>query len=397
MNDTVLYGSDYLLYYYTYLYDIFVGYPLVVRISILVILTSALVGFVLFIIILLLYRNKIRERKILHNLKVTYRDKIKEIAVDSVIYTPNQIVSILNYDKKRPLRVIEKRLLTRLLVLFKVELIDRLNRANYHNIMVAFDLPQFFEREIQFARVRYKTRILMWIRYLEESVSSAVLIPLLYNRNAKVRKAAQATFMWDSPADPFRFFDNANFDATFRPWDKVDIHNIFENRRRWGKNMPNVTQWIRAPKNESTKSLFASEIRYWGKEDECPYLLDTFFETDNMELRREIAYTLGIFKYRDAEKKLINSYAVQPESVKQAIIESVTLMKSGISLSFLRLAYVDAVDVGTKFVALQGLYNYGIQGHCEFELLERHADFKDSRMFNHIKDPIINHREGEIV
>lgn len=393
MNDTVLYGFDYLSYYYSYLYNIFIGFPLVVRISVAVIMVSALVGIVLFFTILVIYRGKVKERKVLHNLKVKYRDHIKDIGRDPVVYTPEQICDVMEYDKKKPLKLEEKRLLTMLLVDFKVDLGDSINRRNFHNIVLAFDLPQFFEREIQFSKVKNRTRILMWIRYLEESISSAVLIPQLYNRNAQIRKAAQATFMWDSPADPFRFFDNANFDANYRPWDKVDIHNIFENRIRWGRNIPTVSQWVASPKNEAVKPLFASEIRYWKKEEECPYLLDSFFETDNMELRCEIAHTLGVMKYKDAEKKMIDSYTMQPEKVKQAIILSVTTMKSGLSLSFLRNAYLEAVDFDTKFAALKGLYEYGIQGRREFDLLECRAGTRDVRMFEHIKSPIINMEE----
>lgn len=396
MNDTILYGFDYILYYYYYYYNVFVGYPLVVKISIFVILASILVSVILFIRILVLYMGKVQERKILHYLKVTYRDKIKTIAVDPVVHSVEDIIVSLNYDKKKPLGVKQKRLLTRLLALFKVELSDRLNRTNYHNIILAFDLIPFFEREIQFAKPRYRMRMLMWIRYLEESVSSVVLIPQLYNRNPKIRKAAQATFMWDSSADPFRFFDNADFDSNFRPWDKIDIHNIFENRLRWNKNIPNVTQWIRAPKNEIVKPLFACEIRYWNKKDECPYLLDTFFETNNIELRCEIAKTLGYMKYVDAEQKLTGSYTAQPEKVKQAIISSVTMMQSGFSLSFLRSAYFDAVDISTKMAALEGLFDYGIQGRREFESLELRAKMSDVILFEHIKNPIINQQKREI-
>ena len=391
MDDNVLYGFDYLSYYFYFLYDKFVEYPLVIQVSVVVILGCIFIGLFLLVYVIFFLHRKSKERKTMKRLRKRYYDSILMICSDSVVYPPEDVARMMNYDKRRAFKTIEKRLLIRILVQAKVELDDKLIRANLHNIIVAFDIPRFFEHELQFASVKYRLRVAMWIRFLEEGVSDAVLVRLLYNRNSKLRKAAQATFMWDSKTNPFRFFDDKEFEHTFQAWDKIDIHSIFVNRINIGWGVPSLITWIDSKNNVALKKFFVSEIRTLKQTEECSYLLKAF-DSDDSGLRAEIAKTLGELKYKDAEPKFMEAYSIQTETVKQCILGAVMKMNTGRALVFLRDAYTAATDLNTKVAAISALYNYGLRGKRIFERLESKANPVDSRLFVHIKNDIINKR-----
>ena len=151
-----------------------------------------------------------------------YRDPMIEIGNDDVIHEPEEIAEMMNYDRRKPFTLREKRLLVQMIADTKTEITDTrtdagetINRANFHNIIKAFGLQSFFESELQFSRTKYKVRALTWMRFLEENVPGAVITPLLYSRNNDLRKAAQAAFMWNSVVEPFRFFDNGDYDKYY--------------------------------------------------------------------------------------------------------------------------------------------------------------------------------------
>ncbi|MEG1579775.1 MAG: HEAT repeat domain-containing protein [Bacteroidaceae bacterium] len=391
MDNNVLYGYDYLSYYFYFLYDKYVAFPFVIQVSVIVIIGSLLIGLFLLFYVMFFLLRKIKERKTMKRLRKKFYETMLRIASDASVYLPEDISTLMNYDKRHSLNVKEKRLFVQMLVSAKIEVGETLNRTNLHNIVVAFDLPHFFERELQFASTKYRLREAMWIRFLEESVSDAVLVRLLYNHNSKLRKAAQATFMWDSKTNPFRFFDDKDFETSFSQWDKIDIHSIFVNRLNLGWGVPSLIQWIDSQNNEMLKKFFVSEIRTLGLSEEGAYLLKVF-NSDDSELKSEIAATLGVLKYKEAEARFMEVYSMQPERVKQSILEALTEMNTGRALAFLRDAYTSATDVDTQFAAISALYNYGMRGKRIFERLENKANQVDARLFIHIKDPIINKR-----
>ncbi len=386
-------------YYFWYLCDLYVGFPLVIQICVLIIMLSICVGIYLLCQTIYLYIIKHKERKIMDRFVELYRDPMIEIGNDDVVHEPDEIAEVLEYDRRKPMSLREKRLLVQMIVDTKTEITDTrtdagetINRTNFHNIIVAFGLQSFFESELQFSRTKYKVRALTWVRFLEENVPGAVITPLLYARNNDLRKAAQATFMWNSVVEPFRFFDNGDYDKYYRDWDKIDIHSILVNRRKWGLPIPNVAHWVKDSKNEKLKPLFASEIRYLNKTNECDELFDTFIRTSNIELKCEIACTLGKMHHVADEENLVDAYKVQVEQVKMAIINAIVDMGTGRQVHFLERCYDEAGDYSVKFAAALALYNYGDEGMQVFNRKQANAGTKYEWIFNHINDPIINRR-----
>ena len=386
-------------YYFWYLCDLFVGFPLVIQICILIIMLSVCVGIYLLCQTAYLYVIKHKEQKIMEKFLELYRDPMIEIGNDDVVHEPDEIAEMMNYDRRNQMSVREKRLLVQMIADTKTEITDTrtdageaINRTNFHNIIVAFGLKSFFESELQFSRTKYKVRALTWVRFLEEGVPDAVVTPLLYSRNNDLRKAAQAYFMWNSVVEPFRFFDDGDYDKYYRDWDKIDIHSILANRRKAGLTIPNVSHWVKDSRNEKLKPLFASEIRCLNKIEECDELFDAFIRTSNIELKREIACTLGKMKHIADEANLVDAYKAQVESVKVAIINAIVDMGTGKQVPFLEQCYDEAGDYSVKFAAALALYNYGMPGRMVFDIKQRQAGAKHEWIFEHINDPIINRR-----
>ena len=393
------YALNVVSYYFWYLYDLFVGFPLVIQICILIIMLSICVGIYLLCQTVYLYIIKHKEKKIMDRFLELYRDPMIEIGNDDVIHEPDEIAEMMNFDRRKPMTIREKRLLVQMIADTKTEITDTrtdagetINRTNFHNIIKAFGLQSFFESELQFSHTKYKVRALTWVRFLEENVPDAVVTPLLYSRNNDLRKAAQATFMWNSVVEPFRFFDNGDYDKYYRDWDKIDIHSILVSRRKVGLTIPNVAHWVKDSQNDKLKPLFASEIRYLNKVNECDELFDTFIRTSDSELKCEIACTIRKMRHIADEENLVDAYKAQTEVVKVAIINSIVDMGTGRQARFLEQCYDTAGDYSVKFAAALALSKYGDEGMAIYSRKQRSAGAKYQWIFDHINDPIINRR-----
>lgn len=385
--------------YFWYLAHIYVGFSSVVKICIIIIMLSICVGFYLLCQTLYLYIINRKEEKIMNKFIELYRDPIIELGIDDELHEPDDIAEMMNFDRSQPMTLRERRVLVQMIANTKSEITDtrtdageNINRANFNNMVAAFDLKKFFESELQFSATKYRVRALTWARFLEVNLSDAVVIPQMYSKNNDLRKAAQSYFMWNSMVDPFRFFDDNDYGKFYRGWDDIDLHCILDSRRRSGLTIPNLVHWIKASHNEKVKPLFASEILYLNKKDECGELFDVFVHSGNTELKCVIANTLGKLKYTAVEDKLVGTYKSQSDAVKIAIIESVVDMGTGNSLAFLERCYDEAGDYSIKFAAANALYNYGAAGRAVYDNKQRVVAPKYRWIFTHINDPIINRR-----
>ena len=98
-------------YYFWYLCDLFVGFPLVIQVCILIIMLSVCVGIYLLCQTVYLYVIKHKEKKIMDKFIELYRDPMIEIGNDDVVHEPDEIAEMMNYDRRKPFSVREKRLL----------------------------------------------------------------------------------------------------------------------------------------------------------------------------------------------------------------------------------------------------------------------------------------------
>lgn len=386
--DEVLYGFDYLTYYFYLLYYKFIGYPMVIRICIAIV--TLCVVFYFFLAVYLGYGilRRRREKNIYDRIHRRYYESMKAVLADPVRRKVDEIAQIMNHDIKKRLKNTEMRFLVQVLTKAKSEGGGSWNNYNMQGIQGVFKIGSFLEREIQFGRPKHKVQALIGIQSINGYVSEAVLVRFLYHRKIELRKAARYAFMWLSQNNPFRFFDEDSAMKLHR-WDMAEIHTILEHRQTSGFVVPNFVKWVAGSVENNVKIFFVNEIKHFDEKENCAQLAE-MLSTKTWSLRNEIVSTLGHMKYAEAEPQLFEIYDVQPEYIKQNILTAVTEIRSGKAVDFLCTAYEIADDMTTKLCALKGLYQYGDGGRAAFDRLEADAEGFSKKLFAHVRHPLTN-------
>lgn len=384
----ILYGFDYIEYYFYWIYYKFIGYPLIIRIcSIAVMFCVILYLFLMIHIIYGIFKRRKEKRKY-NKAFDKYYEEMKAISLDDAPLSEEEIAQRLKYDTKKRPKPNELRIVTQLLTELKSAHEDEINELNYQTIQTVFQITRFLERELQFGRKRAKIQALKLIQSINGYASEAVLVRFLYHREMELRNSARYTYMWLSQGNPFRFFDE-DIGMKLRQWDMMELHAILEHRKSVGYNTPSFIKWVNTSAEENVKIFFINEIRLYNETDSAP-ILARQLNARSAEIRGEAIKTLGKLKYKEIEPKLIEMYHVQPEEVKRNIILAIADLKTNKSLGFLHDAYNDADNWATKRVILKALYEYSAMGRKTFEQLERKADAHTAILFAHTKHPLIN-------
>lgn len=386
MNE-VLYGFDYLTYYFYLLYYKFIGYPLVLRFCIAIVILCVICYFFLAIYLVYGIFHRRREKRNYERIYRRYYEPMKSVLSDPVQRKVEEIAQTVGHDIKKRLKYSEMRFLVRVLS----EIRSEVGGGNYYNlqgIQGVFKIGSFFEHEIQFGRSRYKVQALLGIQAINGYVSEAVLVRFLYHRRMELRNAARFAYMWLSQNNPFRFFDE---DTTMKldRWEMAEIHSILQHRENVGFVIPNFMKWVTNSVEENVKIFFVNEIKHFNERENCAQLVE-MLNTKNWMLRREIIQTLGEMKYIETESQLFEIYEVQPEYIKQSILMAIAEIKSGGGVEFLSSAYENADDQTTKLLALKGLYEYNREGREVFDRLETIAKGFSKKLFAHVRHPLTN-------
>ena len=374
MNE-VLYGIDYLEYYFYWIYYKFMGYPLIIRICTAVVMLCIFAYFCLLINIIYGIFKRKREKRKYAKIHKRYYEKLKEISLNTNHLTDEEIANIVEYNEKKRIKSNEIRIITQLLAEIKTEFEDQINELNFQGIQNVFQITRYFERELQFGPQRSKIQTLKLIQSINGYASEAVLVRFLYHRELELRNSARYAYMWLSQGNPFRFFD--------------EDHAILEHRKKAGYATPSFIKWVNTSAEEDVKKFFINEIRFYNETESAPILAKQI-NARSPEIRSEIIRALGTLKYKEIEPKLFEMYNTQPEDVKQNIIAAVLELGTGNAVDFLKNAYEEADNWSTKRSILKALYGYNEAGRQMFDVLETQANAHTAILFAHTKDLLIN-------
>ena len=163
--DQVLYGIDYIEYYFYWIYYKFIGYPLIIRIcSIAVMFCIIMYLFLLFHITYGIFKRR-KEKKKYNKAFDKYYEEMKAISLDPNALPEEEIADRLKYDTRKRPRPNELRIITQLLTEIKSVHEDEINELNYQTIQTVFQITRFLERELQFGSKRSKIQALKLIRF----------------------------------------------------------------------------------------------------------------------------------------------------------------------------------------------------------------------------------------
>ncbi|WP_163212072.1 hypothetical protein [Bacteroides sp. 519] len=370
-------------YYLYYFYYTFLGFPLVIRIAVL--FTTIACPFILFCIVRFIHiKNKTKKyARYKKRLEEKYQSQLSEILSDKRIYIYSDIHNLLKADTKK-LKKRDKQILTDIFIELSRQIPD-LNNDNYTNAIEYFRIPAYWEREINYGNTATKYNALCKFDEMHIDISGSVITPITYSRNKPLRKKARASFIHLNKHTPFKFFGE-DFDCDFNSWDKIEIHRFLSLKRK--ESVPLLTQWIKSAKNNHFICFLIDEIKIL-QQKECAPFLHTLIESDNLMISEHCIDALGELMYRPAEKTLIEKYPLQPLSIQQSIIRTVSKLKTGKALLFLEKAYQTNYDNENEKIILKAIYNYGEEGRKLFDGLKKKAVGFSKLAFDHVSNPLI--------
>lgn len=371
-------------YYLYYLYYTFLGFPFIIRVAVCAICFYTPIILAIFYFLFHTRNRFYNTQKLEKKLKEKYFDKMKVLTESPKDYIADDIVNDLGNPKKLSKK--EKRILTDFVFNINKESVY-VNQNNYRKIVDCFELPQFWERKLQYGSFTAKHHALRRLDDLDTEIPGSVITAFTYNRNQYLRKMARVSFMHYSKNSPYKFFEE-DFDKTFNKWDRVEIHRALNLRSAEG--LPNFTQWIKNSQNVEFKCFLIDEIRIFKQQECCPFLLGVL-EDSEIKLRQHAIEALGEMKYADAEQQFIKSYALQPEIIQHSIVNAIQKINSGNATTFLEEAYYSAHSSDSEIFIARAIYNYGEKGRQLFHKLESEAHGFSKLVFEHVSNPLIKY------
>lgn len=262
------------------------------------------------------------------------------------------------------------------------------NLFNYNQIIYHFDLKLFWEKRLLKGNVHQKIKALAKIISIRLVISESVIISMVYHKNSLVRKKARRAYIFLSPHDPFRFF-NEDFDNDFTEWDKVQIHEILLLRSK--DRCPNFAQWIKRTENLDLKCFFIYETAFFNQQENLPFLITLLSQTNDYKLRQSLIEAIGKLQKNKLEEEVISNYDFEPIFIQKSIIESIHRSLPDDGLEFLETAFYKSYDVELKIAIGKAIANYKDRGVNVLERMEKkNEDQFQDLIFKHIKNPLIS-------
>lgn len=361
---------DYYLYYLSSLYN---GYPLIIRVTVVMVMLFALIAF--FGICRLFftgYKINIAARRKDSVIK-EYRDKLHFIMNAETNYDVHELEELLAYNFKtnKPWKF---ELCTDLILEVRdaLEAKKTLNLINYKNCLETLKLMTFWEKRLRTSELMVRKNALQTVGLLNNGLNTGLISKSVFHKNKHLRKAARNVHTDLDSYNPFRFMED-NFDESFTKLDKIRLHATLVKRYNEGR-LPNLLRWINSSKNSNYISFIIQEVGFFGQYEASPDLLAMLDKQENKDVRIQLIHTLGTLAYGPAVEHLKQRYELESTPVREAIVISMGTMKGDDALQFLLKTYERTYDDSLKIMIARSIKKHGSMGEENLLMLQNKAN-----------------------
>ncbi|MGA6119800.1 HEAT repeat domain-containing protein [Sphingobacterium anhuiense] len=361
---------DYYLYYLSSLYN---GYPLIIRVTVVMVMLFALIAF--FGICRLFftgYKINIAARRKDSVIK-EYREKLHFIMNTDKNYDVHELDELLacNLKTNKPWKF---ELFTELILEVRdaLEVKKTLNLINYKNCLETLKLMTFWEKRLRTSELMVRKNALQTVGLLNNGLNTGLISKSVFHKNKHLRKAARNVHTDLDSYNPFRFMED-NFDESFTKLDKIRLHATLVKRYNEGR-LPNLLRWINSSKNSNYISFIIQEVGFFGQYEACPDLLAMLDRQENKDVRIQLIHTLGTLAYGPAIENLKQRYELESTPVREAIVISMGAMKGDDALQFLLETYERTYDDSLKIMIARSIKKHGSMGEENLLMLQNKAN-----------------------
>ncbi len=339
-----MYLGYYLQFYLFYLQARFWSYPLVIKLTIVIIVSIAIVFTINKLLFYLDSKRFIQKESTLRKLKLEIESTIDNILFNKVDLSEQIVFSTLQSiyplkGSRRGLKILSKYLIQANLKSKFGE--HGLNDKNYNQILKTFGVLNFWELELGSKNLN---KIHRAKRNLDD---------LKQDYFQQLRILSTSEYKIDSPSDnpingfsennePYKFLDES-FINEFNALDEILVHRFFLSKAETGQ-LPLLSRWVRNSGNIAFKVFMIKEIGFFNQKGCASIIAAQLSKETNNDIILAIIETLTYMNYSQSETQILACYKSGNFKVKKSIIKSISAFKSKFGLEYLNELFFETID-----------------------------------------------------
>lgn len=366
---------DYYLYNLTYFVSLYSGYPLIVRMTVIMVLVLLLISIVGFLQLLFVgYKINKRDRRI-KDTRQHFEDRLVFVMNNDTNYAIEEVKELLQYDVKNT-KNWKADVLTDIVLSVKnlLNKEGKLNTINYKNCLEALRIMGFWEKRIKKSGLNNRRKALEVVGEIDNGVNIGTITKSTFHKNKYLRKTARDLYTSFDNYDPFKFMEE-NFDESFTNLDKLRLHSTLIKRDKEVK-LPNLLRWVNNSKNPNYIIFLLKEVAFFRQYEAISTLMIMLDKYENNEVRAQIVYTLGELGATECVSDLVSRFSLESRLVRDAIIVAMGKIRTDISLDFLIKMYEFTEESNMKMLIARSIKNHGTEGVNALRSFQRNVKDK---------------------
>lgn len=378
---------DYYFYYYS---AIFSGYPLVIKIAIIII-------FILFSLIVISFfrffyirRKQILEGKRKRKIDRIYRDKLIDI-----LYFSFEELNIIDFeddmDLKEPKKGWQKRMLTYLILDIKADKSFEIDggvfqNKNYYNLLSYLKLFDYWVNEISSRNTSKAIRALRMANEIGEGIRGSAFSRSVHHRNNYLRKLARMTFTRFDAHAPYKFLEKG-FDNHFNKFDERRLHYTLIEVNK-DHPIPLLSKWITNTTNDNYCSFLIREMGFFSQEEGIPFLVELFRKEQSQQIQGQIMETLGELKHEPLIDIIKEEFKFASLPLQTNMLNGLKRLKSDKCLPLMPEAYYNTQFSEIKIQIVELLKDFD---HAGLQILTSLSKKSNSKFEDNLFDYALNY------
>ena len=377
-------GLELIKYYLNLLENNFSGYPWQIVTSYTIAMTCIIMLVVLFMLFLFRVWRHQRRKKKEKEIYEYYSDKFHLILGSAETLTHEEILEMLGQTED-DIRKNDTYYYANILEEARMAMYEIVCLPNMQTLATTLGVVDRFT--FQLLKHKDVFRTLQMLLMLQITVNEGLLANFVNHTNREIRMMARLNYITCSRNIPYRYLitELNEEQSLYRP---MILNYVFGWMMFQERLMPNFLNLADRVTNEDSAAFLVREVAYWGKENEKEEVKNYFLD-ERLKVRSAAIEVVAMLGDVNAEEKLVESYFMQPEHIRQEVLRALLSLNSGRQTEFFKKAYEISSSRETHVVALQCLYQYGNSGRRLFEIMRSEADEETRRLIDQVDSAVL--------
>lgn len=377
-------GLELIKYYLNLLENNFSGYPWQIVTSYTIAMTCIIMLVVLFMLFLFRVWRHQRRKKKEKEIYEYYSDKFHLILGSAETLTHEEILEMLGQTED-DIRKNDTYYYANILEEARMAMYEIVCLPNMQTLATTLGVVDRFT--FQLLKHKDVFRTLQMLLMLQITVNEGLLANFVNHTNREIRMMARLNYITCSRNIPYRYLitELNEEQSLYRP---MILNYVFGWMMFQERLMPNFLNLADRVTNEDSAAFLVREVAYWGKENEKEEVKNYFLD-ERLKVRSAAIEVVAMLGDVNAEEKLVESYFMQPEHIRQEVLRALLSLNSGRQTEFFKKAYEISSSRETHVVALQCLYQYGNSGRRLFEIMRSQADEETRKLIDQVDSAVL--------